>query len=290
MYVRGPYPGLTMRVSENLRDRDGMDNAVISYQWLGDDIEIEGATNSTYTVAESDLGKTLKVRVSFADDRGHEETKTSPATLVVRLRYQAPRGKPIIRGTREVGQTLRADVSGITDGNGLTNATFTYQWRNTSLAFRGFSKDTSEYTLLPEDEGRTGIWLRLSYTDDAGHKEVVYNDSIEVVKARSGTGAPAIVGTARVGEILTADTSSISDSHGMDNATFSYQWLTDYAEIQYATASTYTLDASDIDSNIRVRVSFTDDAGNDETLISTATAAVAARVPSAPRSLEVELN
>ncbi|MYD93763.1 MAG: hypothetical protein F4Y02_08730, partial [Chloroflexi bacterium] len=39
------------------------------------------------------------------------------------------------------------------------------------------------------------------------------------------TGAPVITGTARVGETLTADTSGISDSDGIDDATFSYQWI-----------------------------------------------------------------
>ena len=41
------------------------------------------------------------------------------------------------------------------------------------------------------------------------------------------TGAPAITGTARVGETLTADTSAISDSDGLTGASFSYQWLAD---------------------------------------------------------------
>ena len=39
------------------------------------------------------------------------------------------------------------------------------------------------------------------------------------------TGAPTLSGTTQVGQTLTASTSGISDSDGLANATFSYQWL-----------------------------------------------------------------
>ena len=68
--------------------------------------------------------------MSFTDDRGTEETVTSSATEVVRLPNSDPIGKPIIVGTAEVGQTLSADVSSISDTNGLTNATFSNRWIN----------------------------------------------------------------------------------------------------------------------------------------------------------------
>ena len=45
------------------------------------------------------------------------------------------------------------------------------------------------------------------------------------------TGAPTISGTAQVVETLTADTSGIVDADGLTNASFSYQWLADNADI-----------------------------------------------------------
>ena len=63
---------------------------------------------------------------------------------------------------------------------------------------------------------------------------------------------------------------------GLTNAVFSYQWQADGADISDATASTYTLADTDEGKAISLTVSFTDDAGNDETLTSPATAAVAA--------------
>ena len=89
------------------------------------------------------------------------------------------------------------------------------------------------------------------------------------------TGRPAITGTAQVGEMLTADTSGITDEDGLDDVTFSYQWLADITKIEGATGSSYTPVAGDAGKTLTVRVAFTDDAGNGETLTSEPTASVA---------------
>ena len=81
-----------------------------------------------------------------------------------------------------------------------------------------------------------------------------------------------------MGETLTAGATGIADGDGLNNAAFAYQWLAADAEINGATASTYTLADDDEGKAIKVKVSFTDDAGNDEELTSAATGAVAAVV------------
>ena len=88
------------------------------------------------------------------------------------------------------------------------------------------------------------------------------------------TGAPTINGTARAGETLTATTTGISDANGLASAAFSYQWLADDADISGATGNTYSVSDGDVGKAIRVRVSFTDNAGNAENLTSAATTAV----------------
>ena len=59
-------------------------NATFSYHWVRGDsaneTDISGATGSAYTLVNDDLGKTIKVRVSFTDDDGCAETLTSAAT------------------------------------------------------------------------------------------------------------------------------------------------------------------------------------------------------------------
>ena len=272
LYIASPCVGCTMNAFvSSIKDRDGWDESTFSYQWLADDADITGATSSSYTAADTDLGKTLKVRVSFTDGRGNEETLTSLATEVVRLRNFMPTGKPVILGTPEVGQTLRVDVSGISDPNGMTNATFTYQWVNTPWT-------DDEYTLADSDEGRR-IWVQAAYTDDAGHMHMLESAPTDAVAARPSspaTGAPTISGTAQVGETLTVDTSGIADENGLSNVQYEYQWLADDADISGAINATYTLAAEDEGKAIKVQVSFTDDADNEETLTSGATDTVEA--------------
>ena len=101
------------------------------------------------------------------------------------------------------------------------------------------------------------------------------------------TGAPTISGTAQVGKTLTADVSDIDDADGRDNATFNYQWQANDSDIPGATDSTYTLVADDAGKTVKVKVSFTDDAGNPETLTSGATDAVAER-PAEPLTATLE--
>ena len=73
----------------------------------------------------------------------------------------------------------------------------------------------------------------------------------------------------------------------MDHAEFSYRWLADDADIEGAANSTYTLEDADQGKTVTVRVSFSDDAGNGETLTSAATAAVAG-LPLPPLTASLE--
>ena len=92
---------------------------------------------------------------------------------------------------------------------------------------------------------------------------------------------PEITGTAQVGETLTADTSPITrESAALADAAFSYQWLRTggvygYYDIPGATDSTYTLTPHDEVRRIKVRVTFTNEEGEEETQTSSVTAKVA---------------
>ena len=70
-----------------ITDADGLTSPTYTYQWIRvdgtDEADIASANSSTYTLGAADLGTTLKVRVTFADDLGHTETLTSAATATV---------------------------------------------------------------------------------------------------------------------------------------------------------------------------------------------------------------
>ena len=277
-------------VTSGIMDADGLASPTYTYQWIrvnGTDADISGATSSTYTLVVADEGKTIKVKVTFDDDAGNTETRTSAATATVAAANTPATGAPTITGTARVGETLTAVTSGITDADGLASPTYTYQWirvdtDSTETDISGATSST--YTLVVADLGTT-IKMRATFEDDAGNSETRTSVATATVVAANtpATGAPTITGTARVDETLTAATTGIMDADGLASPTYAYQWIrvdsgTD-ADISGATSSTYTLVAADEGTTIKVKVSFTDDAGNSETLTSAATATVAAIAP-----------
>ena len=90
-----------------------------------------------------------------------------------------------------------------------------------------------------------------------------------VVTDAPATGQPTISGGAQVSKTLTAATDDIEDLDGLPTTpTFTYQWvrvdgLTD-TDIPGATSETYTLTASDLGKQIKVKVSVTDSRGHAE--------------------------
>ena len=140
-----------------------------------------------------------------------------------------PTGEPTVSGTAQVGQSLNVDTSTISDEDGLTNAVFRYQWITSDQTADTEISGATEavYTLDEEDVGKA-IWVRVTFTDDAGNEETLTSTQSAPVAARPNTpatGLPTISGTAQVAETLTASISDIEDADGLTGATFSYQWV-----------------------------------------------------------------
>ena len=287
--------------TSGIMDGDGLTRATYTYQWrrvdadsLSNPTDI-GTDASTYILVEADEGKKIRVVVSFQDDSSNDEALTSDAypsgantVAAAQIANTAASGAPTISGTARVGQTLAAATSGIMDGDGLTRATYTYQWRRVDAD--GMSNqtdigtDASTYILVEADEGKK-IQVQVSFQDDEGNNEDLTSDAYPsgantVAAAQIGntaaTGAPTISGTAQVGQTLTAATSGIMDGDGLTGATYTYQWrrvdadgMSNQTDIG-TDASTYTLVAADEGKKIRVEVSFQDDSSYDEALTSDA--------------------
>ena len=280
--------------TSGIADDDGLEDVSFTYQWLADDTDISGATNATHTLGEADRGKAIRVRVSFTDDAGNEETLTSAATDPVAGAEPAERpDKPTGLSAAEVSHD-RVIITWDDPGDSSITGYVILRRRHDTHA-------QGEFSTLAADTGTA----EMAYTDTRVEPGKRYTYRIKAINARGksersrwlhldtpaapaaepnspATGAPAINGTARVGETLTADPSNVSDADGLDNATFAYQWLADDADISGATGSTHTLADADRGKAVRVRVSFTDDGGNSEELTSVATDPVAAAEPSEP--------
>ena len=265
--------------TSGIADADGLINATFGYQWVSYDgrtySDIQGATGAAYTLVPADEGRAFRVRVSFTDDAGNRQSLTSALARSERpyglsasesdgavvLTWNLPAGWPysstfqILRNRPELGETdplvhVRfASTSGNTYTDTDVEAGVLYVYRVKGVDPFGYGGEAS-----PPFEIRT--------------------EGPAPVENSPATGAPTISGFAHVGATLTADTSGIADPDGLTNATFGYQWLADDADISGATGSTYTLSDDDLGKTITVRVIFTDDAGNDESMTSAETALV----------------
>ena len=194
------------------------------------------------------------------------------------------------------GGSFRVGVTVTNQGDAQSAAT-TLRWKQLvdgttteigTAAQRALTRPQGSFKMIrltaPSTPSTSSYWACVDSV--AGESDTTNNCSGMVtvtVTNNLATGAPTISGTSQVGQTLTADTSGIADADGLANATFSYQWLSSRdTEIGGATSSTYTLQASEESKAITVQVSFTDDAGNQETLTSAATAAVAGAQPTEP--------
>ena len=271
----------TLQVGETLTadtsgiaDEDGLEHAVFGYQWIRndgtDDADIPNATSASYlVVAPDDGGKTIKVRVSFTDDAGNEESLTSASTAAVNATAPGPPRSVDVRISGSGQLTVSWEAPAFDGGSDITG--YTIQWREGAGSWDS-SDDVStattpanSYTISSLSPG-TEYTVRVVATNAVGDGPASVEES--VIPNSPATGQPIIRGTAAVGEILSVDTSGIADGEGLSNPAFNYQWLADDAKISEATGATYTLTLGDRGKTLKVRVSFTDDSGNEESLTS----------------------
>ena len=307
--------------TSGIADDEGLTNVSYSYQWIrsdgSTDTDIQDATGSTHTLVDADEGKAIKVKVSFADDAANDESLTSGATAEVAARPNTPVAEEpplpvvsIVALARAVSENqwawFRISRTGPTIEDLVvdTRQTFTrgadsevesMQWR-----LRAGRSQRIVGTLVAGDDIVKGD-LTITETLEPGEgylvaadansaSVVVMEDDVESAVQKqtantSATGKPTISGTVQVEETLTASTSGIADDDGLTKVSYSYQWIrndgsTD-TDITDATDSSYTLVDSDEGQTIKVEVTFADDAGNEESLASGATATVAAADPPA---------
>ena len=85
-------------------------------------------------------------------------------------------------GKAQVGETLTADTSRISDADGMDNATFTYQWSADHVDIPGAT--AASYTLTDSEEGKA-VRVTVSFTDDGGNQESLTSMATASVAAAS---------------------------------------------------------------------------------------------------------
>ncbi|MFK8014017.1 MAG: chondroitinase-B domain-containing protein [Gammaproteobacteria bacterium] len=263
-----------------LSDANGVTTSTPTYQWSANGAAIAGATAATYSPVDADVGATITVTIDYTDDQGFAGSVTSAPTAAVEAAPTNTVGAVTITGTAQVAETLTAAV---TDANGTTTSTITYQWAADGVAIGGATATTYELTAA---EIGAIITVTADYTDDDGFVESLTSaGTVAVVTNATNTvGTVTITGTAQVAETLTAN---VADTNGTTGSTITYQWAADSVDIGGATATTYVLTAAEIGAIITVTADYTDDDGFVESITSAGTAAVLTNVTNTMGSVAV---
>ena len=151
-------------------------------------------TGTQHTVTGLDAGETyqVKIRTKYEGRQGSRWTDvaTGQAGQAAAPTNSAATGQPTITGTAEVGQILTAGNSGIADGNGTTNAVFTFQWvRSASGSDNDITNATGSTYVITNADIDTAIKVRVNFSDDDGYSETLTSNATASVPVP----APVIV-------------------------------------------------------------------------------------------------
>ena len=188
-----------------------------------------------------------------------------------RVRLEADKSYRIrMRGSESGGGTLADPYVSIVATSPLTQTEFGF---GIPLTYNNDRSETEKDSELVVTVYSSKDYLILAASPGTGTGtytiEVEEVPSMQNQRANSpATGGPGITGTVQAGETLTATTDGIEDEDGLTGSVFAYQWVRSGADIEGAASSTYTVTGDDEGKPIQVRVTFTDDAGNAESLTS----------------------
>ena len=286
-----------------IEDADGLPPfpADYEFQWVlldsGTETDISGATSQTYTPVDGDVGKRLRVRVSFTDDGGWAEQRTSNKTgEIVEADVTAPTvASAVVNGTVLVivfDETLGTAPD-------LANGAFAVKKtpqggteEDVSLSDAPVLGDTTVTLTLASavasDDTVTVGYTKPSTGTDNRVRDVFGNETDSFTFPGTGetltnhtgtanqpaTGAPQITGQPEVGGAVHVDTNvsdAPADADGLTSATYTYQWyvqdsMGDLTAIAGATGASYTLTDAEEGKRVAASIFFKDDRGNPEQL------------------------
>ena len=234
--------------------------------------DISGATHATYTPAEADEGKALRLVVTYTG----ESTTVSAGVI-----------------QEKVGGDLVATLSGLTSGNAVQNTPITitsvtdnganvlsgatYSWQ---VSTDGFASHTEvgtsvSYTPTEVDEGKA-LRLVVTYAGDAAGSESKTVSAGTVREIAAGDLAATldglIAGNAAEGAVVSVTTVTDDGTDVTLASTTSYQWQlstngTTWTSIPGATDTTYTPVEADKGKALQVVVTYAGDAAGSESAI-----------------------
>ena len=282
-----PQVGETLTADTgDIRDTDGVPDTV-TYQWVR--VDADGSSNptnigsnaSTYTPVAADVGKKIRVDISFTDGGGNAEGPlASDATATVTAAPSTDATLSALTLEDANGNAIALDPTFASAKKGYTASVANDVDKITIAPTTNDDGATVEYldggdnAVADEDTIAGGLQVSLAVGPNTIRMKVSAEDAnttetyaVTVSRAATNTaatGKPSITGTAQVGQTLTAGLGTIADADGVPD-TVTYQWVRVDSDGSSnptnigTNSSTYTLVAADVGKKVRVEVSFTDD-------------------------------
>ena len=268
---------------ESLADGDGLGSIQVQWQISEDGsnwLIIPGAIQSSFTPRDSEVGKYLRVQISYVDGQGNAEIMISPASKPVLNVNDRPIGMPELQGEAKENSTLYVDTSRITDEDGVGQMALIWQRSSQRTNWENVPDQFTDMLQLAQTDVGFSYRAVVSYIDGFGTRETLVSDASEAVANIDNPLQGEVVVRGRIveGAELTLNTSTLSDFDGIASMASVWERSTDGRtwEAVAGSESQRSLELSQalVGDRIRARVNVVDNFGVETVVYSQATETV----------------
>ncbi len=256
--------------TNSLADRDGMGSIQVQWQ-ISDDgdnwMVLPGAIQPRFVPRDAEVGKFLRVQISYVDGQGNPEMMISPMSQPVRNVNDKPMGRPELRGEAKEDSVLAIDSSRISDEDGLGSLSYIWQRSSERTNWENFPDQFKDTIRLTQSDVGFSYRAVVSYIDGFGTRETLVTDASEVVANVDNPleGKVVVRGQSIEGAELTANTSTLSDFDGISSMNLAWETSTDgrtWRELDYAQGTrNLNLVQELVGVRVRARVNVVDNFG-----------------------------
>ena len=267
----------------SIGDGDGMGSIQIQWQ-ISDDgdvwLSLPGAIRPSFVPRDSEVGRYLRVQISYVDGQGNPEMLISPMSEAVMNVNDKPMGMPIINGDAKEDSQLSADLSRISDEDGLGEMSIIWQRSTERQNWENFPDQFGAILQLKQSDVGFNYRSVVSYIDGFGTRETLVSEPSGVIVNVDNPleGEVTIRGQATEGAELIANTSSLTDYDGIASLALFWEASSDGRTWEPLSSSgearRLNLPQALVGNLIRARANVVDNFGVETVVYSTATEAV----------------
>lgn len=194
--TQAQYETLKADISD-IRDEDGI--GTIRYYW---EVSSDGDTwqryrenewrGDTVVLSQEEVGRYIRAGIRYTDGFGANEQVTSAATDPIRNVNDPVRGDLMLRGDTRVGETLQADISGISDRDGIANVTLIWESSDDGRTWRRAAESSARQLNLDNRLVDRQIRARAIVVDRFGNEGTVISGNVGPVEAVNSSPAGTI--------------------------------------------------------------------------------------------------